>query len=247
MKTTKEKIKKMPESYKGDQIKVKNTIGRQWTVKEFEWVRNMINKNFTDDEIALSIDRTISSAAYGIKIIKKQDNVYNKSHLNEKYDTNMKFIERIEPKSVLDLYCGPKNFYKGKVKNVTSNDKNKLIEATYNMDAHKCICYLYSQNKKYDLIDLDPYGNSYDCFDLAIKMAKKGLIITFGEMYCKRWKNDKFIKRYYNLSLEDFTIDNVIEHVQMIAKRNNKILDPIYIGKWKNINRVWFEIEDMSK
>ena len=62
-------------------------------------------------------------------------------------------------------------------------------------------------------------------------------------MYCKRWKNEKFIQRYYNLSLEEFTIENIIKHIQMIGIRNNKNLKPVFIGKWKNIARVWFEIK----
>ena len=108
-----------------------------------------------------------------MKYVKKRDSTYNQLHITEKYDTNIKFIEMIKPKSVLALYCGVNNFYKGKVKNVTSNDKDKTITADYNMKADKCIAYLYSQNKKYDLIDLDPFGSAYDSFDLAIKMAKK--------------------------------------------------------------------------
>lgn len=238
-------IPMMPESYKGKYIKICNRNGRKWTDEEFEWTRNLLNKGFNKNQIAVSIDRSVTGASSIIKHIRKQDNTYNKSHCNKKYETNIKFIERIKPKNVLDLYCGVNNFYKGKIKNVTSNDKDKTIIADYNMAADKCIAYLYSQNKKYDLIDLDPYGSAYDCFDLAIKMAKKGIIITLGEMDCKRWKNERFIKRYYNMSLEDFTLENIINHIKMIGMRNNKKINPVFIEEWKNIARVWFEIENV--
>lgn len=238
-------IPMMPEEYKGKLLLNYHVKTRQWTNEEYDWVSNMLAKGFTKEEIAISTDRTVSSISDKLKHIRKQNNTYNQSHVIEKYETNIKFIKMIQPESALDLYCGVNNFYKDKIKNVTSNDKNKSITADYNMDAHKCICLLYSQNKKYDFIDLDPYGNAYDCFDLAIKMAKKGLAITLGEMYCKRWKNEQFTKKYYNLSLEEFTVENIIKYIQTIGTRNNKNISPVFIRKWKNIARVWFEVEQI--
>lgn len=73
----------------------------------------------------------------------------------------------------MDLFCGVKNFYSDY--DNTTNDINEEIPADYHNEALKTICKLYSENKKYDLIDLDPFGSAFDCFDLAIKMAKKDL------------------------------------------------------------------------
>ena len=108
--------------------------------------------------------------------------------------------------------------------------------------------YVDKQNKyykEYDIIDLDPFGSAYDCFDLAIKMAKKGLIITFGELGHKRFKRLDFVRRYYGIeTLEDFTTDNLIKHIIKIGERNKKILKPIYVKEWRNISRVYFRIEN---
>jgi hypothetical protein len=103
---------------------------------------------------------------------------------------------------------------------------------------------LYYQNEKFDLVDLDPFGSAYDCFDLAIKTAKKGLIITYGEIGHKRWKRLDFVERYYNIkNLEDFTINNLIKHTQSLGIKNKKILTPVFIKEWQNIARVYYKID----
>ena len=56
------------------------------------------------------------------------------------------------------------------------------------MDALKFCCYEYYCGNQYDLIDIDPFGSVYDCLQFAIKMAKKGIIVTYGEYGHKRWK-----------------------------------------------------------
>ena len=62
---------------------------------------------------------------------------------------------------------------------------------------------------KFDLIDLDPFGSAYDCFDLAIKMAKKGLCITLGELGHKRWKRLDFVSSHYGIdNIDNLTLSN---------------------------------------
>lgn len=243
-------IPKMPESYKGKINKsggYTKTQPRAWTEEELKWVENMKKEGYTNKEISYSVDRSIDSVAIKIKRVLKDKNTYNKEHILEKYEFNNKFLNTIKPASVLDLYCGENHFYEDKVTNVTSNDNNKNINADYNKDALDCICHLYSEGCMYDMVDLDPFGSAYDCFDLAIKMAKKGIAITFGEIGHKRWKRLDFVSRYYGITkLEDFTINKLIEHVQMIGERNKKKLVPLFTKEWRNIGRVWFTIEPLK-
>ena len=104
--------------------------------------------------------------------------------------------------------------------------------------------YLYYADERFDLIDLDPFGSAYDCFDLAIKMAKRGVIITFGEIGHKRFKRIDFVSRYYGITnFEDFTIENLIKEVVRIGHRNKKELIPTIVREYKNITRVYFKIE----
>ena len=112
------------------------------------------------------------------------------------------------------------------------------------MDALKCLCLLYSQNKKFDLIDLDPFGSAFDCFDLSIKMARKGLCVTLGEMGHRFWKRLDFVSKRYDIhELDDFTSDNLIKTIQCIGIQNKKQLIVYRKCDWHNISRVWFIIE----
>lgn len=236
----------IPCEYKGEYNKscgYTTTKPRKWTKEEIEWTKKLINEGYSNKEIALSLDRSETSVSIKVKRLSKKQNTYNHKHVEEKYKLNTMFLEEIKPKTILDLYCGVNSFYKDL--NTTTNDIDKNIEAEYHEDAFKLICKLYYENKKYDLIDLDPFGSAYDCFDLAIKMAKKGLVITLGELGHKRWKRLDYVGSHYDIdNLEDFTIENLIEHIQKIGLKNKKELIIWNYKEWQNIGRVYFIVKE---
>lgn len=243
-----EKIPKMPEEYKGETKKgggYTNNAPRVWTSLEVAWVKNLIAEGYTNKEIAESIDRSEVSTSIKIKRLGKKDKTYNEEHVDDKYRTNTDFLKHVQPKTIIDVYAGEQSFYKNY--NVISNDKNENCNVNYHLEALDFCCLMYMQNKKADVVDLDPFGSAYDCFDLAIKMAQKGLVITFGELGHKRWKRLDYVRRYYGIdSLEDFTLDRLIEHVQAIGRRNKKELKVFEKREWRNIGRVWFTIEPLK-
>lgn len=219
---------------------------RKWTDKEIEWVIMLKNKGFTIKQISECIYRDKTQVSIKIKRLNKMNKTYNNKHIDDKYYHNELFLSIINPKNVLDLYSGAYSYYEGKIDELYTNDVNNNFNTYYSENAEKLIHKLYYENNKYDLIDLDPFGSAYECFDLAIKMAKKGVIITFGEYGHKRFKRIDFVNRYYNINnLNDFTIENIVNHVINIGKKNKKILNPIFIREWKNIFRVYFEIKKM--
>ena len=78
-------------------------------------------------------------------------------------------------------------------------------------------------------------------------MANKCLIITFGELGHKRFKRLDFVSRYYGIiDINDFNIDNLIKEVVKIGYRNKKQLIPIFTKEWRNIARVYFEIQPIK-
>ena len=244
-------IPKMPEEYKGKVNKnggYTSSSPRKWTLEELAWIEDLINKGYSNKDIAESVDRTVTSVAIKVKRLGKKDGSYNADHVLEKYEINKKFLDDIDPITALDCYAGEKDFYFDTLQYKSlSNDINRDYDTTYHMDAFKLLCKLYSEDNKFDLIDLDPYGSAYDCFDLAIKMAQKGIVITFGELGHKRWKRLDFVSRYYGITcLDDFTLQNLINHVQMIGQRNKKNLIVCYQKEWRNIARVWFKIEPLK-
>ncbi|WP_380570391.1 hypothetical protein [Staphylococcus hyicus] len=226
---------------------------RKWTKEEEEWIVEKKLKGHSVSEIAKALNRTEVSISIKLKRLKKrtETNTYNEHHLEEKYGMNSKVASEL-PKNakVLDLFCGVNSYWKNTYKDfkVTTNDKDNSIDADYNMDAHKLICKLYSESQKYDFIDLDPFGSAYDCFDLAIKMAKKGLYITFGEIGHKRWNRLDYVSKRYDIkSLDEFNLEKLIEKVMLLGLRNKKTLKPKYIGEYRNISRVYFEINDYKE
>lgn len=240
-----ENIEIMPKEYYGKLLPHpgnSKTIPREWTEKEEEWLRKCLDKGYTTKEIAISMNRSEMSIYHKRKRFNFKDKTYNKDHIKEKYMIDLSFCDLLHTKTILDVYSGDSNKYK-KYK-VTTNDLNKDFDTDYHMDSLKLMCKLYSENKKYDVVDLDPYGSAYDCFDLAIKMAKKGIIISLGEMNMNRWGYSDFGKLYYGIkSLKNFTSDNMIKHIQTIGLRNGKILTVYAKKDWKSISRVWFTIK----
>lgn len=94
------------------------------------------------------------------------------------------------------------------------------------------------------MVDLDPYGGAFDCFDLAIKIATKGIAITFGELGHIRWRRFDYVRSRYGISfIEDFIVDNLIKKVILIGESNKKKLTPIFDCKLNKGHRVYFKIE----
>lgn len=246
-------LEKMPEKFKGEILTGGGytiTAPREWTAEEIEWMRDKRDEGFTIREIAEAMDRTVVSVSTKLKRISKKDDSYNFGHIEEKYAINFAFLDRIKPHSILDLYCGEKSFYKNNYRDadyIVTNDIVDEIEAEYHEDAFRLICKLYYEGWAFDLVDLDPFGSAYDCFDIAIKMARKGLVVTLGELGHKRWKRLDYVGTHYGIAnLNDFTIDSLINEIKKIGLRNKKELIVVEQREWQNIGRVWFEIKNIK-
>tara|TARA_R100001082_G_scaffold91247_1_gene57865 strand:- start:1709 stop:2599 length:891 start_codon:yes stop_codon:yes gene_type:complete len=236
------------------------TLPKKWTAEDVELLKKYKKENFKFSEISNLLSRSEVSIRIKWKRINKKNNTYNKSHLKEKYVNNLYFISGIKPKTILDVYAGKYSYYQKLEKKLTDINQNfftKIItndksvnkddgsQHDYKMDALKLLCYLYYKNKNFDLIDLDPFGSAYESFDLAIKMAKKGIIITYGEIGHKRFKRLDFVKRFYNIkNLKDFTKENLICKTQEIGLQNKKNLKPKIIFEARNILRVYYQISE---
>ena len=224
---------------------------KKWSDKEVEWAYKKRQEGYTYKEIGDALGRTETSVSIKMKRHSKNNNTYNEKHIEGKYEDNERFLKKLDNvNTLLDVYCGVNSYWINNHKElkVTTNDKNLNIKAHYHVDSLKLMCSEYLKGNKYDIIDLDPYGSAYDCFDFAIKMSKKGIIITYGEMGHKRWKRLDFVsKRYDTNNVEEFTIDKLIEKTVLIGKRNKKLLIPEIITNNKLISRVHYRIEDYKE
>jgi hypothetical protein len=221
---------------------------RKWTAKEIEWALNLKDKGFKNKDIAKFLYRELVSVSIKIKrLAKKNGATYNEPHREDKYLHNDLFLSDIKPRIVLDLFSGATSYYEGKVDELYTNDIDERFNTYYSERAEKLVCKLYYDNAKFDLIDIDPFGSAYDCFDLCIKMAKKGLIITLGEIGHKRWKRLDFVRSHYGIEkLEDFTSKRIVNEIIKIGARNKKKLIPVFLNDYRNISRVYFKIEKLK-
>lgn len=185
---------------------------------------------------------------------KKQLNTYNKDHLEEKYQVNSEFFEAIKPKSILDLYCGRNRFWAnnyGSDCKVISNDalvdKEARPDYKMNIRADQLLQAYLLVDKHFDLIDIDPYGSPRDCIEAGIKLADKGLIITFGDFKncCKRFSSESknLFQEFYGINLPKgkVTIDHMAEFVVKLSNYRFKVWGII---SWKSCDRIYFIKED---
>ncbi len=226
---------------------ITKTKPRPWTAEDIKNLKDLKKRKYSLKTIAFILERSEVAVQIKWKRLHKKDESYNIGHLEEKYNTNKEFISKLRPDGnyfkILDLYAGKSSYYK-EISNINliSNDK-EYPGGDYQEDALKVLCSLYSEGASFDVIDLDPFGSAYECFDLSLKMASKGIIITYGEMGHLRWKRLDYVERFYNINtLEEFTIERLIEETNKIAKRNKKVLIPIFVKKWRNISRVYYII-----
>ena len=225
------------------------SIPKKWAKEEVELLLNLKENGCSVSEIANKLDRTETSVNIKFKRVNKKNDNYNDKHRKEKYMMNELFVQEISPSSILDAYAG-NSFYKNSVIckgiKVTDNDKDDEKKCDYNLNS---IDFLHKlKNKKFDLVDLDPYGSAFECFDYALQISQKGLIITFGEVGHKRWRRSDFIKHRYNIkSLEEFTDNKFIDYIIRRGLIYNKKITVKHIGNFRNILRVYFLVENIKK
>jgi hypothetical protein len=237
----------MPQEFYG---KVKPTtdyvksVPRTWTDNELQWVLDSLDAGYSVSQIAEAIGRTEISVQIKLKRITKTGDSYNDKNRGLKYAANQFFMNVVEPRSVLDVFAG-NSFYKDiDGLHVVDNDKDERFDTDYHLDALKLMCRLYLSGEKFDLIDLDPYGSAYDCFDLALKMARKGVVVSFGEWGHKRWKRYDFVRPRYGIdNAEQFTPDAFIKEFQRIARVNHKEAVVSDVLQYGNFLRVYFTLK----
>lgn len=219
------------------------TQPREWTSGEVGWLLGKKEEGYSNPELAKACGSSEVSIQVKLKRLTKVADNYNAKNRQNKYAMNEAFYQAVQPKTMLDLYSG-NSYWKNTAVNVVTNDKDKRFETDFHLDALQLLCKLYVENKKFDVIDLDPYGSAYECFDLAIKLSTKGIIVSFGEWGHKRWKRTDFVSPRYQINaLGDFAEGQLfIEEIQRIAACNKKTAQPIFSTKYGNFFRVYFQL-----
>ena len=221
-----------------------HSIPRKWTELEVETLSGMLQDGIPIRKIADHLSRTETSVRVKSKRLKLSEGKYNESHREDKYRYNEQFVADIEPRTILDVYAGT-SFYKSLgLEGVTDNDIEPGCSSQ--MDAFDFLCA--NRGQSFDLIDLDPYGSAFPCFDLALESATKGLAITFGEYGHKRWRRSDFVKSRYGIrDFEDFTPQPFMDYIVNRGLIFGKTLTPSIIAGFRNILRVYFLVSPVGR
>jgi len=176
--------------------------------------------------------------------------LYAMSEHQEKYAANAQFFDLLKPESILDVYAG-RSFWRQHVEEngydceVVTNDINPEMEADYQLDSLEFLCLMYP--RKFDIVDLDPFGSAAKCVELAVQMARKGFIQSYGEMEYRRWREMNLVSRWYGIrEWEDWTLDNLGEGTKRIAGRNLIDLEIVFIRHHKHMGRIWYTVGDIK-
>lgn len=118
----------MPNEFKGEELTkteyIKNTP-RKWTKEEIEWCLKLKEQGYTNKEIAISVGREDVSVSIKLKRLTKKNDTYNKKHILDKYNVNELYYQDLKPKTILDVYCGQKSYWRNSSEaQVTTNDKD---------------------------------------------------------------------------------------------------------------------------
>jgi hypothetical protein len=223
------------------------TNPRSWSDQEIKWCIEKKAEGFSNADIASALCRSEVSVQIKLKRQTKSNDSYNAKFRELKYLANESFLQAAEPKKVLDVYAG-NSWWKNKVDVCWTNDKDESFETTYHLDAFDLLCGLYVKSETFDVIDLDPFGSAYECFDFAFRMAKKGVVISFGEWGHKRWKRTDFVGPRYGIqSLEDFSHELFIIEAQRIARLHKKTANVFDVLQYSNFLRVYFTLTDYKE
>lgn len=221
------------------------TTPREWTEAEITWALEHKKMGYSVEALSEALGRSAVSVQVKLKRLGKIADSYNKQNRQEKYEANRRFLEIVSPSSVLDVYAGNSWWKDAGVPTIT-NDKDDRFLTHYSLDALDLLCLMKIEGQKFDLVDLDPYGSAYDQIDLALKLAKKGLAISFGEWGHRRWKRFDFVKPRYGIETDgDYESGTkFISEVQRLAACNKKHAEPVISLQYSNFFRVYFILTD---
>jgi hypothetical protein len=213
-----------------------------WSDEEIKKLLELKKLGFSFEQIGNIFERTAYSCNRKYYKLKKKLDTYNDKHRELKYEYNKQFLQNVDAESLLDAFSGGISWWKQNEElKVIDNDIN-IEGSDYKLDAFD---FLYQhRKKKFDIVDLDPFGSAFDCFDFALQIAQKGLIITFGEIVGRRFNRQDFVEHRYGMNyIEDFTTQKLSDYVVKRALIYRKILTPIIKAEMTNISRVYYKIE----
>ena len=225
---------------------------RKWVKEETNLLIDWYRMGYSIKDIAMALSRTPASIANKVRRVKKWIiDEYNSSEARmAKYNCNLEFLDMIDkPKTCLDAFAGCGSYWSTNTKlKVDTNDYNEEFDTMYHMKAERLLAKLYSEEKYYDIVDIDPYGSPYLCINNAIAIARKGLILTFGEKGHIQQNRTDYVDACYGIKkIKNLNVNTLINYVKKIGNSYNKELKEVKIFESNSIWRVYFTVTKRTK
>lgn len=248
-------LEKFPEHKMGNYLKQTDltySTPRSWVKEETLLLIDWYKKGYRINDIAIALSRTPASIQNKVRRVRKWIiDEYNSPEAREaKYNCNKDFVNFLnKPKTCLDAFAGCGSYWTTNTKlTVDTNDYNTEFDTMYHMKAEKLVAKLYSEDKQYDIVDIDPYGSPYLCINHAIAIAKKGLIITFGEKGHIQQNRTDYVDACYGIkNIKKLNVNTFISYVKKIGNSYNKEIEPVIIFESNSIWRVYFTVKKRTK
>ena len=221
---------------------------RDWVEEETLLLIDWYKQGYHVDDIASALHRSDASITNKVRRVKKWiiDEYNSPEARTAKYTCNKKFLGIIgNAKTCLDAYAGCGSYWTTNTKlKVVTNDDNEEFNTMYHMKADKLVAKMYSEGKKFDIVDIDPYGSPYLCINHAIAIAKKGLILTFGEKGHIQQNRTDYVEACYGIkTIKKLTVNSLISYVKKIGNSYNKELEAVVVFESNSIWRVYFTVK----
>lgn len=224
------------------------TTPREWNAYETDYLTRRLGEGASAATIAVELGRSATSVAIKAKRLGKHNaHAYNRGHALEKYIANGAFAEILpDARTVLDLYCGVDSYWRSRGFDAVTNDKDTRIEADYHERADVLACRLFAEGRRFDIVDLDPFGSAFEALVPALRIARMGLIVTLGEMGHRRWKRLDFVRRVYGIKrMEDFTSLRIAQEIERIGAAYKVSLSLVALEDYPNISRAYFLVANL--
>ena len=223
------------------------TQPRHWVKEETNLLIEWYRKGYSVDAIAQALSRSPKSITNKVRRVKKWviDEYNSPEARDAKYNCNQKFVNMLDkPKSCIDTFAGCGSYWSNNTKmKVTTNDYNEEFDTMYHMEAERFLAKMYAEKKTFDVVDVDPYGSPFLCIDNAVAIAKKGLILTFGEKGHRQQNRTDYVDKCYGINnIDKLNIKEIINYVKKRAKAYNKVVEEKIIFESNSIWRVYFVV-----
>jgi hypothetical protein len=234
-----------------------------WDTNKESAAVKMKSEGFTYSKIAEILDTTEVSVKHKIRRINQSKNQDKYKHTKEKSEQIDKFVSG-KNKKILETHAGfgsltEKYSLFGNVYSIemvqervdfVNSKKLKNVECTKG-DSEKEILSLLYNNKKFDVIDVDPYGFPSRYFPTVFGLIDDGvLFLTFPVMGVAQI-NKITIEHYrvfwdINLSDKDCYTDKIVKKLKDYAFMQKRSIEVLEIKKIDRIYRFAIKVKQES-